>query len=604
MSPPTLQRPARLGIVPVICTSLAMAAGAYANKDKAANTASVAVQAAYTGNQLSRANPSPVRVSVALQAADTGDQLSRANPSPAKVIGGALGSRLPSPRADGYGNRIPAGAGQCNNDCGDGDVPEGEVCAGNNYVDETNGGCNSVPSVFGDAFCGVIICGTSSNFDTTGDGQSNSRDTDWYLITQAELESADTDGNGVVQIQSILTSEFDGVTFFIAFNPDCDTLAFPGTIGFSGEGCAGGESARAALIIEEHPAGIVVFVSTGASDGTPIFAGFECSTEQNDYTLLIECIELPIDCAPDSGPCGEPNGSPGCEDPDCCAAVCEADPFCCIEPWSQNCANIAIGLGCAFGPVECPAGGDTELTQSLSDEIVPFNSVACTPDMGMTTSENSVARSYDLGAILPGQALEVTCVAWGIEVNSQDVDTEATVNIYEDTNGGAPLGPGVDLVLLGSQPLLIAANDDGAILVASFDPPVQVPAGTIMVIELDIPDTSGITGIWPGSNPDGQTGPSYIRSASCDLPEYADLAAIGFPNMHLVNIVIGNAGGGNPCPADLVVDGAVGVKDLLFLLGAWGPCPKQGQCPADLVVDGAVGVKDLLFLLGAWGPCP
>ncbi|MCH7848541.1 MAG: hypothetical protein IIB53_09285, partial [Planctomycetes bacterium] len=45
-------------------------------------------------------------------------------------------------------------------------------------------------------------------------------------------------------------------------------------------------------------------------------------------------------------------------------------------------------------------------------------------------------------------------------------------------------------------------------------------------------------------------------------------------------------GGGEPCPADLVVDGVVGVKDLLFLLGTWGPCPKKGDCPADLVVDG------------------
>ena len=65
-----------------------------------------------------------------------------------------------------------------------------------------------------------------------------------------------------------------------------------------------------------------------------------------------------------------------------------------------------------------------------------------------------------------------------------------------------------------------------------------------------------------------------------------------------------NVAGAPPCPADLVVDGDVGVKDLLFLLGAWGPCPPKGDCPADLVVDGDVGVKDLLFLLGAWGPCP
>ena len=58
------------------------------------------------------------------------------------------------------------------------------------------------------------------------------------------------------------------------------------------------------------------------------------------------------------------------------------------------------------------------------------------------------------------------------------------------------------------------------------------------------------------------------------------------------------------CPWDLDNSGAVDVKDLLFLLGAWGPCPKKGACPADFDNSGAVDVKDLLFLLGAWGPCP
>ncbi len=65
-----------------------------------------------------------------------------------------------------------------------------------------------------------------------------------------------------------------------------------------------------------------------------------------------------------------------------------------------------------------------------------------------------------------------------------------------------------------------------------------------------------------------------------------------------------NIEGAPPCPADFDDDGAVGVKDLLFLLGTWGPCPKKGDCPADLDDDGAVGVKDLLFLLGVWGPGP
>ena len=58
------------------------------------------------------------------------------------------------------------------------------------------------------------------------------------------------------------------------------------------------------------------------------------------------------------------------------------------------------------------------------------------------------------------------------------------------------------------------------------------------------------------------------------------------------------------CPHDLDADGNVGVSDLLWLLGSWGPCPPKADCPADFDGDGDVGVKDLLTLLGAWGQCP
>ena len=58
------------------------------------------------------------------------------------------------------------------------------------------------------------------------------------------------------------------------------------------------------------------------------------------------------------------------------------------------------------------------------------------------------------------------------------------------------------------------------------------------------------------------------------------------------------------CLWDLDASGDVGVKDLLILLGAWGPCPTKGDCPADFNDSGAVDVKDLLILLGNWGQCP
>lgn len=52
---------------------------------------------------------------------------------------------------------------------------------------------------------------------------------------------------------------------------------------------------------------------------------------------------------------------------------------------------------------------------------------------------------------------------------------------------------------------------------------------------------------------------------------------------------------------DLDGDGAVGVVDLLILLGSWGSCRNCGVCGADLDGDCVVGVTDLLILLGNWG---
>ncbi|MCH7847868.1 MAG: trypsin-like peptidase domain-containing protein [Planctomycetes bacterium] len=56
-----------------------------------------------------------------------------------------------------------------------------------------------------------------------------------------------------------------------------------------------------------------------------------------------------------------------------------------------------------------------------------------------------------------------------------------------------------------------------------------------------------------------------------------------------------------PILGDLDGDGVVGVKDLLILLGEWGPCDDCNDCLADLDDDCTVGVKDLLILLGNWG---
>ncbi len=54
-------------------------------------------------------------------------------------------------------------------------------------------------------------------------------------------------------------------------------------------------------------------------------------------------------------------GGPGCDTPECCAAVCGEDPYCCDAAWDQACVMRAIALcGAPRCTVECPAGAIME----------------------------------------------------------------------------------------------------------------------------------------------------------------------------------------------------------------------------------------------------
>ncbi len=54
-----------------------------------------------------------------------------------------------------------------------------------------------------------------------------------------------------------------------------------------------------------------------------------------------------------AGSCCEANGTPFCDDADCCAAVCAADPFCCETEWDGLCVSGANNLCSLCGPPAC-----------------------------------------------------------------------------------------------------------------------------------------------------------------------------------------------------------------------------------------------------------
>ena len=67
-----------------------------------------------------------------------------------------------------------------------------------------------------------------------------------------------------------------------------------------------------------------------------------------------DTIYVDADVCPSSN-CCELHGYPGCQDSECEAAVCAADPFCCDLAWDTGCVNVAIDL-CGI----CSGGSGTE----------------------------------------------------------------------------------------------------------------------------------------------------------------------------------------------------------------------------------------------------
>src|SRR5690606_28802210 len=173
------------------------------------------------------------------------------------------------------------------------------------------------------------------------------------------------------------------------------------------------------------------------------------------------------------------------------------------------------------------------LTHSLSQAVVGGAAIACSPDQGVTTTENAFLRTFTLTDFDITGGFDVQEVEFGVEQLS--VATALTVNLYTLVD---PDGELVDdnLELVGSATQTVQPR-----VLSRVTVPVtgHADAGSTLVVEVAAPDLSGVGGFWPGANGAGQTAPSYFRSDSCGFPEPVDLAAIGFPAMHLVMNVTG-----------------------------------------------------------------
>jgi hypothetical protein len=84
---------------------------------------------------------------------------------------------------------------------------------------------------------------------------------------------------------------------------------------------------------------------------------------------------------PGTGSCCVDNGSPFCDDLECCEAVCAVDHFCCDVAWDGICADQAVDLcpGCTGGG---PPNDSCDNAIKIFDGETPFSTIGATTSAG------------------------------------------------------------------------------------------------------------------------------------------------------------------------------------------------------------------------------
>ncbi|MCP3903609.1 MAG: hypothetical protein GY715_08230 [Planctomycetes bacterium] len=162
---------------------------------------------------------------------------------------------------------------------------------------------------------------------------------------------------------------------------------------------------------------------------------------ENDQCSFIVCPDQQV-CGPGAGDCFQSNGTPGCEDVECCETVCAIDPFCCDAIWDGMCVDHAFKTCVLTGPVACcfPDGSCHELTIDSCAHIgaVPqppgtnCSNVLCEPASSCPPDLDG-SGTVGFGDIL------VIIGAWG-----------PCIGCPEDLNGNGAVDFGDILVVIGA----------------------------------------------------------------------------------------------------------------------------------------------------------
>jgi hypothetical protein len=278
----------------------------------------------------------------------------------------------------------------------------------------------------------------------------------------------------------------------------------------------------------------------------------------NETTLRVKAFRLtvtttPVVVCPSAGGCCTPHATPGCDDANCCNAVCAIDSYCCDAEWDEVCVSEAADI-CGFCPPIC-GNGICEAGESYPScedcpppPQCPGTGGCCTPHATPGCDNASCCNAVC--------AIDSYCcdAEWD----------EVCVSEAADICGFCPPICGNGICEAGES---YPSCEDC--------PPPQCPG----------------SGSCCAPHPSGGCNDTNCCEAVCSIDSFCC-------DTQWDEVCVDVAGEecsicGDP---DLNGDGVVGQADLAVLLGAWG----QGG-PADLDGNGTVGAPDLAILIGSWG---
>jgi hypothetical protein len=196
-------------------------------------------------------------------------------------------------------------------------------------------------------------------------------------------------------------------------------------------------------------------------------------------------------------------------------------------------------------PFRINVSGIGGITHSVSSSIVPNASASC--NSGGLHTDNGYWRAFTLSNFGISSAFSVSSVQIGVEgANAPSGSQPLTVRLYQGVAGGFP---GAARTQIGTADFSVTNQSGSLITIPVFG---TVPAGAELIVEVFTPNgQANGHSFFIGSNSQGQTGPSYLMAPSCAINSPTDLAALGFPNMHIVMSVQGGL-----APEIAVHDGA------------------------------------------------